>query len=414
MTRNTCILFACIWTLSCSSEAPQAPDDAHVDAHAEDAPDSVRGPHGGRMLTHDDFQLELTIYEEGAPPEFRAYALVDGEALDPRLVSLQVELERLGGTQEHFAFEPQQNYLRGLGEVREPHSFRVRVTARHANATHEWTYEAFEGRTQIASEVARASGVEVAMAGPARIQETLILHGTIVPDPQRVYRLRARYPGVVREVRTQIGERVRAGETLAIIESNESLQRYPLVAPAAGVVVTRDANPGVNAGEEPLMTLVDLSTVWVELASFQHDMGRIRPRQRVSIRDVDGHLAADGQVASIAPVGSAASQSMTVRVVLPNPDDHWRPGLFVTGEVIVAENDVPLAVRRSALQTFRDWQVVFEQHNDLYEVRPLELGRRDGEWVEVLQGLAPGTRYVTANSYLIKADIEKSGASHDH
>jgi cobalt-zinc-cadmium efflux system membrane fusion protein len=44
----------------------------------------------------------------------------------------------------------------------------------------------------------------------------------------------------------------------------------------------------------------------------------------------------------------------------------------------------------------------------------LTLGRRDAERAEVLGGLAPGTEYVTENSYLIKADIEKAGASHDH
>ncbi len=50
----------------------------------------------------------------------------------------------------------------------------------------------------------------------------------------------------------------------------------------------------------------------------------------------------------------------------------------------------------------------------MYEVRMLDLGRADEEWVEVLGGLKVGTEYVTENSYLIKADIEKSGASHDH
>ena len=44
----------------------------------------------------------------------------------------------------------------------------------------------------------------------------------------------------------------------------------------------------------------------------------------------------------------------------------------------------------------------------------VELGREAGEWAEVLGGIEPGTRYVVANSYAIKADIEKSGASHDH
>ena len=69
------------------------------------------------------------------------------------------------------------------------------------------------GRTQIAAEVARTSGIETAIAGPALIRETLTLHGTVVPDPQRVFRLRARYPGVVREVRKQIGEQVRRAKS---------------------------------------------------------------------------------------------------------------------------------------------------------------------------------------------------------
>jgi cobalt-zinc-cadmium efflux system membrane fusion protein len=75
---------------------------------------------------------------------------------------------------------------------------------------------------------------------------------------------------------------------------------------------------------------------------------------------------------------------------------------------------VGLAVPLSALQRFRDFEVVFAQVGETYEVRMLSLGRRDSRSVEVLGGLAPGTVIVTDNSYLIKADIEKSGASHDH
>ena len=80
----------------------------------------------------------------------------------------------------------------------------------------------------------------------------------------------------------------------------------------------------------------------------------------------------------------------------------------------IARHAVPLAVRLSAIQRFRDFQVVFARFGETYEVRMLELGRRDMNWVEVLGGLKPGTEYVSQNSYLLKADIEKSGASHDH
>jgi membrane fusion protein, heavy metal efflux system len=105
---------------------------------------------------------------------------------------------------------------------------------------------------------------------------------------------------------------------------------------------------------------------------------------------------------------------VTARVVLDNADGRLLPGMFVTAEVVVAEHEVPLAVRRSALQSFRDFTVVYAQFGEEYEVRMLELGRQSGEWAEVLGGIAPGTRYVTENSYVLKADVEKSGAAHDH
>src|SRR3546814_14356073 len=82
--------------------------------------------------------------------------------------------------------------------------------------------------------------------------------------------------------------------------------------------------------------------------------------------------------------------------------------MTVNAEVTVAERRVPLAVRESGLQGLRDFTVVFAQIGETYEVRMLELGARDGEWIEVLGGLKPGTNYVTEQSFMIKADIEQS------
>ena len=99
---------------------------------------------------------------------------------------------------------------------------------------------------------------------------------------------------------------------------------------------------------------------------------------------------------------------------MDNPDGRLRPGQFVQAEVLVEAREVPLAVRRSALQRYREREVVFARYGDLYEVRLLELGARDDTWVEVVDGITPGTAYVTGNSFLIRADMEKGGASHDH
>jgi len=88
--------------------------------------------------------------------------------------------------------------------------------------------------------------------------------------------------------------------------------------------------------------------------------------------------------------------------------------MALKGLITVNGRQVPLAVRTKALQRFRDWTVVFANYGNTYEIRPLELGQQGAEWTEVLGGLKPGTPYVTDGSFLIRADIEKSGASHDH
>ena len=109
-----------------------------------------------------------------------------------------------------------------------------------------------------------------------------------------------------------------------------------------------------------------------------------------------------------------SNQSTIVRVALDNTAGALFPGQFVTGEIEVARYTAPLAVKREGLQAFRDFTVVYAKVGEQYEVRMLELGRQAGEWIEVLGGLDAGTEYVTKNSFIIKADIEKSGASHDH
>ena len=78
------------------------------------------------------------------------------------------------------------------------------------------------------------------------------------------------------------------------------------------------------------------------------------------------------------------------------------------------QKTVALAVKKQALQNFRDFTVVFARFENTFEVRMLELGESNGDYVEVLGGLKPGTEYVTDNSFILKADILKNNASHDH
>lgn len=396
---------------ACGADTAHAP---HEGGHAAPAAgDYERGPHNGRLLREGDFALEVTIFEDGVPPQYRLYAYQGGQPLDPSTVEASIELQRLDGEVNRFAFSAGDGHLGSPDTVTEPHSFDVKVAAKHGGRSYAWEFASYEGRTTIPAATAADAGVVVEAAGPATLRDVVPLLGTVAMDGNRRASVRARFPGIVRSVSVQLGQPVRAGQALATIEGNESMRTYAVVAPFDGMVLARNTNVGDVAGDGALFEIADLSRVWVELRAIGTDADKLAPGQAVRLRTATGGATAEAEIDAILPVATAG-QGVVARVVLPNEDGRWRPGMTVSAEVAVATREVPLAVKESGLQPFRDFTVVFAQVGDTYEVRMLELGERDGDYAEVLGGLKPGTRYVSGNSFLIRADIEKSGASHDH
>ncbi len=406
------IIFLAAVLGACDSSAPGSAA-SHGGGHGAEEAEVVKGPHGGRLLVSDGFTLELSIFETGVPPEFRVWATLNGTPIPPNAVDLNIKLTRLGGKVDDINFAPQGDALRGDTVIYEPHSFVVTINAIHDGVRHSWEYDNFEGRTKIEAKVAEALGIETRIAGPVVLQETVEVYGRITENAERVSKVGARFAGVVKSVSVSLGQAVRRGQTLATIESNESLKRYEVRAPIAGVITQRDANTGEQAGASPLFTITDTSTVWAALSIFPADRGRINTGAPVTVRHAAGDLSAEGVIDTI-NITAEANQSVTARVVLDNRDGRFIPGSYVKASIKVAEHPVELAVKRTGLQAFRDFTVVYAKIGDEYEVRMLELGRQDSDWIEVLGGLDTGTRYVSENSYVIKADIEKSGAAHDH
>jgi cobalt-zinc-cadmium efflux system membrane fusion protein len=120
------------------------------------------------------------------------------------------------------------------------------------------------------------------------------------------------------------------------------------------------------------------------------------------------------RISYLSPFGAGYSQTTLARVELENPDGRLMPGLFVTGAVEVDRVEAPVAVRAEALQTFRDWEVVFVKEGDSFQAMPVGTGRRGGGWVEIVSGIEAGQEVATTNSFVLKADLLKSGATHDH
>ena len=459
---------------------------------AEERP--VKGPQGGRLLEEDGFQVEVTIYERGIPPEFRIYAFESKRPIDPAEVQLTIELSRLGGRVDVIAFRKVDDYLLGDMVVDEPHSFDVKIIAEWKGKTYHMEYSQIEARTELSPEAVQGSGIVIEEAGAVEMKSVFDLPGEIAFNPDRVAHVVPRFGGVVTEVRKNLGAKVSKGEVIAVVDSRElaefqlayiqavhklefaqvslereeqlwkkkispeeeylaarhkleeskisvdgaeqtlralglldmeikalthshdkNLARYELRAPLDGVVIEKHVALGEAIKDDAqIFMIADLTTVLARVTVYAKDLRFVRVGQEVNVKsDVLGMEVA-GKVTYLGPLLGTDTRTATAHVAIDNPDGQWRPGVFVTVRLVQEEFTALVAVRLEAIQRLRDWDVVFIQDGNLFEARPLELGRRDEEWVEVLAGLSAGQRYVSKNSFLIKADILKSGATHDH
>lgn len=389
-------------------------EDGHGHGREEAHDEAPKGPNGGRLLEAGDFALEITIFENGTPPKFRLYAYEGGKLVAPSKVGASITLSRLDGEENLFAFEAEGDYLSGDGVVTEPHSFDVAVEAKYKGKTHRWQYDSYDGRTIISPSMAAEMGLEVEPAGSQVIETTLDLLGRVEFAPNAQSTLRARFPGEILEVRKTEGQTVKAGEVLARIESNESLQAYDIKAPMDGVIVSRTAQKGDVVSDQPLFVIGDLTSLRIDFHVYPGDTDTVKPGQTVAVTSIDGRHSAETELEFYLPTAESATQTLIMLAPLPNPNMKWVPGMTVKGQVVVGKRSVPIAVRPEALQRFRDFTVVFAQVGDTFEVRMLELGEETSDWVEVLGGIKPGQPYVTTNSFILKADLEKDGAAHNH
>ncbi len=384
-------------------------DDGHDEAEEE------KGPHGGRLLQNGEFALEVTIFESGVPPEFRVYPSFEHQAVPTDTVDLTIKLFRFGGREEVIKFKPMGDYLLGDSVVEEPHSFEVEVDADFKGENHHFHYDSLEGRTELSAEAQASAGIKIEESTSAVMQEAVNVYGRVQLNEERVKHISPRYSGVMTSALKHFGSRVTQDEVIARVESNDSLREYEIKSSIGGEVIWVHAHEGEFVKEgQPIYEVADLSSLWVELDVFSHDLSRVRVGQNVRMAFGEDLPAVESKIDYLSPFGSEKSQTTLARVVVDNSGGLLRPGMFVTAEIAIAEVKVPVTVPLAALQTFRDWDVVFLVDGNAFQAHPVELGRRNRERVEVVAGLEVGQRIVSDGSFILKADIMKEGAVHDH
>ena len=280
----------------------------------------------------------------------------------------------------------------------------------HGEAGHE-----DEGAVEMSDAKVAASGIEILSAQQETLHDAITLNGILQPSQEALVQVTPRFPGVVREIKKRIGDTVEKGDLLAKIESNQSLTVYELRAPISGTVIDRLISLGEYAAEQkPAFIVADISTVWVDLSVYRRDLPRVRVGDRLLIDVGDGGKPIEGSISYISPVGSSDTQTALARAVVRNEGLRLRTGLFVAARLVLTAKQVPVAVRAGAVQTVENRNVVFVRTGDKFEIRDVELGGRDADNVEIVFGIIGGDKYAARNSFVVKAELAKGSATHEH
>lgn len=350
-----------------------------------------------------------------------------------------------------------------------------------------------EGVVWLSPEARKTFGIEVAEAGPGKLERTITLPGEVRLNADRVAHIVPRVSGMVREVRKNLGDAVTPGEVIAILDSKDladakaadlaaasrhelakanverieklfqkkiapeeeflkarqalaetdidhrtaeaklhalgltqeqvdqlheekdtDYSRYEIKAPFAGTVIEKHITLGeVVNPDTSSFVLADLSDVWIDATVYPQDIPHValgRP-VIVSAAGTDVHR---GEITYVSPKVDEETRTGMARVVLPNADGHWRPGMFVRADLVVSDEDVAIVVPNSAIQTIENQTVVFVEEHDEFKKRPVLIGRTTGNQSEVLKGLNPGERFAASGTFILKAELGKAEAEHVH
>jgi cobalt-zinc-cadmium efflux system membrane fusion protein len=246
------------------------------------------------------------------------------------------------------------------------------------------------------------------------------LAGEIVLNEERLVKMTPRHVGLVKSAEVKLGDYVYKGQTLARIESNESLTSYEIKAPLDGQIIDKDLNVGEYVGEEQIIfSIADLSTVWVDCKVYPNTIKYLELGQTVTLQAVGNEESIKGKISYISPIFDSQTRSSIARIEIPSQNMLWRPGMFIYATIMHEFPKKTTVVTNEAVQLLHDQSIVFIRKGDnSFEPVQVEVGISDDNHTEILAGLNEGDLYVAKGAFEIKAELVTSSlgdhAGHGH
>ncbi|MFW7342381.1 efflux RND transporter periplasmic adaptor subunit [Pollutimonas sp. H1-120] len=204
-------------------------------------------------------------------------------------------------------------------------------------------------------------------------------------------------------------------KTVGASDDASSLSRLELRAPFDGVIIEKHITLGESVQEDAsVFTLSDLRTVWVEFRIAAKDLESVQIGKKAEVSSAAFTSTVRGTVSYVGALVGQQTRTATARITLDNPDMAWRPGIFVTVDVVVNERDSDITVKADAIQTIEGQSVVFIAVPGGFVAQPVQVGAINNDRAEITSGLSAGVNYVAENSFVLKSELGKATASHSH
>lgn len=320
---------------------------------------------------------------------------------------------------EHAGHNHEQELHEGhADEEKEEHTGETEEE--HASHTGAEDTDSHEGEISVTEEVAKLAGITISKAVKGAIKEKLILNGEIDFNEDRVIHITPRFSGIAKEAKFKIGDYVKEGDIVAVIESNESMSLYSLKSSLTGRIIEKHILPGEHvSNEESIYVIADMNSVWVNLSIYLKDAHKVKIGQTATIKAIGSELTTEGIISYVTPMIDAQTRRVTARVVLSNKGGVWRPGTFVSASVAGGDGETGVLVKKEAVQIVNEESVLFVQH-EKNSFKPVDviIGESDSEHIIILDGIQDGTEYVSNGAFELKAKIVTSAlgehAGHNH
>lgn len=202
-------------------------------------------------------------------------------------------------------------------------------------------------------------------------------------------------------------------EGLPSVTDEAKFRFYEIRSPIAGRVTNRNLVLGQAVGtDKDVFTIADLATVWVEMAISPNDLPFAKEGQEVRVQG--GTQAGAAKIVALSPVIDPDTRAAKAIAEVDNTSGQWKLGDFVAAQLMAAQQEVNLMVPRDAIQNIKGVKAVFVSQGGGFKMRPVTTGREDSLNVEIINGLEFGEPIAIKNTFVLKAELGKSEAEHQH